>query len=112
MCSCASAHLGWEHVGDRTGPHSCPVLPGVLLDAPRVHWCRTGSSHAVGFATQSLCAGLSCPSSGYLEEDEDVEEEGLAEDLQETQRQRMLGGRGRCVRLAVWARTPVAAGTM
>lgn len=71
-----------------------------------------GSSRAVGFATQPLCAGLPCPSSGYLEEDEDVEEEGLAEDLQETQRQRMLGGRGRCVRLAVWARRPVTAGTM
>lgn len=33
---------------------------------------------------------------GYLEEDEDVEEEGLAEDMREAQRQRMLGGRGRC----------------
>lgn len=36
-----------------------------------------------------------CTAAGYLEEEEDVEEEGLAEDMRESQRQRMLGGRGR-----------------
>lgn len=35
----------------------------------------------------------SCLLPGYLEEDEELDEEGLGEDLQETQRQRMLGGR-------------------
>lgn len=34
------------------------------------------------------------PYADYLEEDEDMEEEGMAEDMQESQRQRMLAGRG------------------
>ena len=40
------------------------------------------------------CACCACPAD-YLEEDEDLDEEGMAEDMQDVQRQRMLGGRGR-----------------
>ena len=35
-----------------------------------------------------------CTHTDYLEEDEDLDEEGLGEDLQSAQRQRMVAGRG------------------
>lgn len=89
-----------ERAGGCLGCLQCGAAPCTPCSAPverPAMCCSAGRPPGAGHPARPRWRGSPhlpsplCAPSGYLEEDEELDEEGLAEELQDSQRQRMLG---------------------